>query len=92
MSKVTNPSLNCTAATILRDVFGYDQFRTDQEAVIGLLSEGQNALVVMPTGAGKSLCYQVPALLLDRPSIIVSPLIALMDNQVAALRPRSHKL
>ncbi len=74
-----------TSAEILRDVFGFDRFRADQEAVIELLSHGENALVVMPTGAGKSLCYQVPALLLDRPTIIVSPLIALMDNQVAGL-------
>ena len=75
-----------TAASILRDVFGYDEFRADQEAVIDLLSHGHNALVVMPTGAGKSLCYQVPALVMDRPTIVVSPLIALMDNQVDALR------
>ena len=75
-----------TSAAILRDVFGFDGFRADQEAVIDLLSRGENALVVMPTGAGKSLCYQVPALLLDRPTVIVSPLIALMDNQVAGLR------
>lgn len=71
---------------ILRDVFGFDGFRADQEAVVNHLCRGENALVVMPTGAGKSLCYQVPALLLDRPTIIVSPLIALMDNQVAGLR------
>lgn len=75
-----------TASNILRDVFGYDKFRADQEVVISLLSRGENALVVMPTGAGKSLCYQVPALLLDRPTIVVSPLIALMDNQVDTLR------
>ncbi len=75
-----------TSAAILRDVFGFDGFRTDQEAVIDLLSRGENALVVMPTGAGKSLCYQVPALLLDPPTIVVSPLIALMDNQIAGLR------
>ncbi|MEE4236822.1 MAG: DNA helicase RecQ [Anderseniella sp.] len=75
-----------TASSILHDVFGYGEFRADQEAVIELLSRGENALVVMPTGAGKSLCYQVPALLLDRPTIVVSPLIALMDNQVEALR------
>ncbi|MGI9514252.1 MAG: DNA helicase RecQ [Anderseniella sp.] len=78
--------LTQTSAAILRDVFGFDEFRADQEAVIDLLSHGENALVVMPTGAGKSLCYQVPALLLDRPTIVVSPLIALMDNQVAGLR------
>jgi ATP-dependent DNA helicase RecQ len=77
--------LTQTSAEILRDVFGFDGFRADQEAVIELLSRGENALVVMPTGAGKSLCYQVPALLLDRPTIVVSPLIALMDNQVAGL-------
>ncbi len=71
---------------ILRDIFGFDGFRADQEAVVDLLCRGENALVVMPTGAGKSLCYQVPALLLDRPAIVVSPLIALMDNQVAGLR------
>ncbi len=75
-----------TSATILRDTFGFDRFRADQEAVVDLLSRGENALVVMPTGAGKSLCYQVPALLLDRPVIVVSPLIALMDNQVAGLQ------
>jgi len=78
--------LNQTASSILHDVFGYGEFRADQEDVIELLSRGENALVVMPTGAGKSLCYQVPALLLDRPTIVVSPLIALMDNQVGALR------
>jgi len=78
--------LTNTSAKILQDVFGFDEFRADQEAVVNLLSRGENALVVMPTGAGKSLCYQVPAILLDRPVIIVSPLIALMDNQVAGLR------
>jgi ATP-dependent DNA helicase RecQ len=86
MPSPLKPDVGPTAASILRDRFGYDQFRPDQEAVIELLSQGQNALVVMPTGAGKSLCYQVPALLLDRPTIVVSPLIALMDNQVEALR------
>jgi ATP-dependent DNA helicase RecQ len=78
--------LTQTASSILHDIFGFGEFRADQEDVIELLSRGENALVVMPTGAGKSLCYQVPALLLDRPTIVVSPLIALMDNQVDALR------
>ncbi len=73
-------------ARILNDVFGYTAFRPGQEEIIDLLSNGENALVVMPTGAGKSLCYQIPALLVDRLTVVVSPLVALMDDQVAALR------
>ncbi len=74
------------AAQILHDVFGYAAFRPGQEEIVDMLSSGGSALVVMPTGAGKSLCYQIPALLLDRLTIVVSPLVALMDDQVAALR------
>ncbi|MHA1545759.1 MAG: RecQ family ATP-dependent DNA helicase, partial [Alphaproteobacteria bacterium] len=74
------------AAAILHDVFGYAEFRPGQEEIVDLLATGKNALVVMPTGAGKSLCYQIPALLLARLTIVVSPLVALMDDQVAALR------
>ncbi len=76
------------AARILRDVFGYGAFRPGQEEIIDLLSSGKNALVVMSTGAGKSLCYQIPALLSDRLTIVVSPLVALMDDQVAGLRAK----
>ena len=75
-----------TALDILNKVFGYGNFRPGQEEVVGLLTQGCNALVVMPTGAGKSLCYQIPALLFERLTIVVSPLVALMDDQVAALR------
>jgi len=78
--------LKQTADQILRDVFGFSAFRPGQEEVVDLLVGGTNVLVVMPTGAGKSLCYQIPALLMDRPTIVVSPLVALMDDQVAALR------
>jgi len=74
------------AAQILHDVFGYAAFRPGQEEIVDLLASGENALVVMPTGAGKSLCYQIPALLSDRLTIVVSPLVALMDDQVAGLR------
>jgi ATP-dependent DNA helicase RecQ len=74
------------AARILHDVFGYGAFRPGQEEIVDLLAAGQNALVVMSTGAGKSLCYQIPALLSGRLTIVVSPLVALMDDQVAALR------
>ena len=70
----------------LKTVFGHDDFRPGQEEVIDTILSGDNVLAVMPTGAGKSLCYQVPSLMLDGCSVVVSPLVALMDNQVAALR------
>ncbi len=70
---------------ILRQVFGYPGFRGQQEAVVGHLVEGGDALVVMPTGAGKSLCYQIPALVRPGVGVVVSPLIALMKDQVDAL-------
>jgi ATP-dependent DNA helicase RecQ len=69
----------------LRDHFGFDAFRDGQEAVIRALLDGRSALAVFPTGGGKSLCYQLPALLLDGITLVVSPLIALMKDQVDAL-------
>lgn len=75
-----------TPTTILNSVFGFSGFRPGQEEVVNHIANGQNILAVMPTGAGKSLCYQVPALLFERPTMVVSPLVALMDNQVAGLR------
>jgi ATP-dependent DNA helicase RecQ len=71
---------------VLRDVFGYPGFRGPQAAIVEHVLAGGDALVLMPTGGGKSLCYQVPALCLDGPTIVVSPLIALMQDQVLALR------
>ncbi|MCP4185883.1 MAG: DNA helicase RecQ [Hyphomicrobiales bacterium] len=71
---------------ILKEIFGYDNFRPGQEPVIDALLEGSSALAVMPTGAGKSLCFQVPALVLGGMTIVVSPLVALMADQVAALK------
>lgn len=67
-------------------MFGYSAFRPGQEEIVDLILDRQNVLVVMPTGAGKSLCYQIPALVSDRLAVIVSPLVALMDDQVAGLR------
>ncbi len=74
-----------SALTILKEVFGYPAFRGQQAEVIEHLANGGDCLVLMPTGGGKSLCYQIPALLRDGVAIVVSPLIALMQNQVAAL-------
>ena len=71
---------------ILREVFGFDDFRPGQEAAIDALLAGRHVLAVMPTGSGKSLCFQVPALALDGLTVVVSPLVALMQDQVTALR------
>src|SRR5687768_733212 len=69
----------------LKEVFGFSQFRGTQEAIINNIIGGNNTFVIMPTGAGKSLCYQLPALVLDGTAIVISPLIALMKNQVDQL-------
>ncbi|HEX4111869.1 MAG TPA: DNA helicase RecQ [Stellaceae bacterium] len=71
---------------VLKDVFGFDDFRPGQAAAVDALLAGRHVLAVMPTGAGKSLCYQVPALVLGGLTLVVSPLVALMQDQVAALR------
>ena len=78
--------MSSTALQILQSVFGYPAFRGEQQAIIDRVAGGGDALVLMPTGAGKSLCYQIPALLRAGTAIVVSPLIALMQDQVAALR------
>lgn len=70
----------------LKDIFGYNSFRADQEEIILNLLKGNDSMVIMPTGGGKSMCYQLPALISDGCAIVVSPLIALMKNQVDVLR------
>ena len=70
---------------ILQTIYGYQNFRGQQEEIINHIIEGENAFVLMPTGSGKSLCYQIPSLCMDGVGIIISPLIALMHDQVSAL-------
>lgn len=79
-------SIRADKRTVLRDVFGYDNFREGQEEIIDALLSGTSVLAVMPTGAGKSLCFQVPALAMSGLTIVISPLVALMQDQVAALK------
>ncbi|WP_306576029.1 DNA helicase RecQ [Oligella urethralis] len=75
-----------SAKEVLRHVFGYDEFRSEQEAIVAHLTQGEDALILMPTGAGKSLCYQIPALLRPGVAVVVSPLVALMHDQIDGLR------
>lgn len=73
------------ALSILKNVFGYDSFRGEQAAIVEWIAKGGDALVLMPTGGGKSICFQIPALLRGGLAVVVSPLIALMEDQVATL-------
>lgn len=85
VSRHTDDDLDARALSVLNHVFGLPSFRGQQEAIVRHVADGGDALVLMPTGGGKSLCYQLPALLRDGCGVVVSPLIALMRDQVAGL-------
>src|SRR5918993_2605612 len=78
MTQIDAPS----PAETLQSVFGFPGFREGQESAVGKLLEGRSVLAVFPTGAGKSMCYQLPALMMDGMTLVVSPLIALMKDQI----------
>ena len=86
---IATETANITTTTLhkkLKEIFGYNSFRGEQEKIISNLLKGNDSMVIMPTGGGKSMCYQLPALISDGCAIIVSPLIALMKNQVDVIR------
>lgn len=83
--RISDSGIYKTPKEALKAVFGYDSFRQGQELVINAVLDGRDILAVMPTGAGKSLCYQVPAMLLSGITLVISPLISLMQDQVKAL-------
>lgn len=86
-----NKASNLNPKEVLREVFGYDSFRGDQEAVIEAVLAGQDTLCLMPTGMGKSLCFQIPARILGGVTVVVSPLIALMQDQAQKAKKRGFK-
>ena len=74
------------ASTLLKNIFGHDGYRDGQAEIVDAVVEGKNVLAIMPTGGGKSLCFQLPAVMRDGVTVVISPLIALMRDQVRALR------
>jgi ATP-dependent DNA helicase RecQ len=84
--KMGSATAEMTLREYLQKYFGFDKFKGDQEAIIKNVLAGKDAFVIMPTGGGKSMCYQLPALIMEGTAIVVSPLIALMKNQVDAMR------
>ena len=86
MMHAVRPDPESEKYRVLKGIFGFDGFRPGQEVVVDAILSGRNALAVMPTGSGKSLCFQLPALVRGGLTVVVSPLVALMQDQVAALK------
>ncbi len=84
-------NMNSMPQKILNECFGYDGFRENQREIIETVLGGEDAFVLMPTGSGKSICYQIPSMLKPGVSIVISPLIALMEDQVKALQQNGVK-
>ena len=81
-----NSDSNLNKATkVLKDIFGYSDYRDGQKEIIECIINNNHSLAIMPTGAGKSLCYQIPAIVSERKTVVISPLIALIDDQVTSL-------
>ncbi|MBQ9678031.1 MAG: DNA helicase RecQ [Prevotella sp.] len=85
------PKTKVNLTEALKKYFGFDKFKGDQEAIVQNVLDGKNTFVLMPTGGGKSLCYQLPSLLMDGTAIVISPLIALMKNQVDVISAMSEE-
>ena len=83
---------NLKADDILKQIFGYSSFRNGQEEIVKNILGGKQTLAIMPTGAGKSLCYQIPAIASEQKTVVISPLISLIENQVADLRENGVKV
>ena len=83
---------NLKADDILKQIFGYSSFRNGQEEIVKNILSGKQTLAIMPTGAGKSLCYQIPAIASEQKTVVISPLISLIENQVADLRENGIKV
>ena len=91
VASAAQPADSRNAQQILEDIFGYSEFRSGQAEVIDHTINGKDVLVLLPTGGGKSLCYQIPAMVRDGTGIVVSPLISLMQDQVEQLREAGVK-
>jgi DNA topoisomerase-3 len=93
VAAVSSPSFPAASLPeLLRDAFGFSSFRANQEVVCRAVIEGKDVLLVMPTGSGKSLCYQLPGIALGGTTLVISPLIALMEDQVTKLKDQGFKV